>query len=174
VSQTWLPGDTLFADIGFTVGLPVFGPGYNAALPRVNAQAHPNLTVTMKEISQQVLPLPYPKTRVWAYETSHAKKGTPLGPANWPAVTLEAKRNVPTTITFVNDLPSFNPLEPDGPGLVQGLVTADKTIHWADPLNAPAMNYCVDNPTGPGVLPALYRSAPGGGAPSRSRDILRL
>ena len=150
VSQTWLPGDTLFGDIGFTVGLPVFGPGYNAALPRVNAQAHPNLTVTMKEIEQQVLPLPYPKTRVWAYETSDTKKGTPLGPANWPAVTLEAKRHVPTTITFVNDLPSFNPLEPTGAGLVQGLVTADKTIHWADPLNAPAMNYCVDNPTGPG------------------------
>jgi len=160
VSQTWLPGDTLFPTIGFTTGLPVFGPGYNAALPRVNAQTHPNLTVTMKEVSQQVLPEPYPKTRVWAYETSDTKKGTILGPALWPAVTLEAKRNVATNVTFVNDLPSFNPLEPTGAGLVQGLVTVDRTIHWADPTDAPYMNYCVDEPGGPGCSVPFIGSPP--------------
>ena len=159
VAQTWLPGDALFSFIRFTTPLPVFGPGYNAAFPRVNTLTHPNLTLTMKEVSQQVLPSPYPKTRVWAYETSD-QKGTVLGPAYWPAVTLEARRGSATTIKYVNDLPSFNPVTPLGAGLLQGLLTIDKTVHWADPANSPVMNYCIDNPTGPGCSLPFIGSPP--------------
>ncbi len=135
--QTWLPGDNIFPSIGFTQTLPIFGPGYNATLPRVDAQHNPFLRVTMKEIAQQVLP-GYPATRVWAYEISNAFNGKLLGPAHWPAVTVEARRNIPTIVQYVNALPSFNPANIGGPpfqhGLVQGLVTADQSIHWADPL----------------------------------------
>ena len=69
VPQTALNGDTFFSTYGFTQPLPVFGPGYNAALPRVNTVLHPYLQVTMKEIEQQVLPPAFGKTRLWVYET---------------------------------------------------------------------------------------------------------
>jgi spore coat protein A, manganese oxidase len=145
VPQTWLPGDTLFPTIGFTQTLPVFGPGSNATLPRVNALMNPYLKVSMKEVDQQVLPPPYLPTKVWAYEISNAFTGKILGPAHWPAVTVEAQRYFPTSVRYVNELPSFNPANMSGPpfvrGLVQGLVTADQSIHWADPLqNTGPMN----------------------------------
>jgi FtsP/CotA-like multicopper oxidase with cupredoxin domain len=150
VPQVPLPGECIPQ---FAVPLPVFGPGYNAALPRVDAVAHPFLAITMKETERAVLPPPpagadrYPATavcpappalaiqptRVWAYETSDWITGKVLGPAFWPAVTLEARRFVPTTILYQNALPAFDPADPLGPGLVQGLVTVDQTIHWADP-----------------------------------------
>lgn len=153
VPQTALPGDCIPQ---FTQPLPVFGPGYNAVLPRVDASTHPSLTVTMKEIDQWVLPnttiscpllpgspsIQLGKTRVWAYETSDTFRKTVLGPANWPAVTVEAKRHMPTVMTYSNQLPSFNTLNPTGPGLVQGLVSVDQTIDWADPLGTAAANGC--------------------------------
>ena len=147
VPQTWLPGDSIFTTIAFTQRLPVFGPGYNAALPRVNALANPFLTITMKEIDQQVLP-GYPRTRVWAYEIKNSFTGRVLGPAIWPAVTVEAQRFIPTRIKYINDLPSFNPANVSGPpfqdGLVQGLVTADQSIHWADPLGNTGPMQCLE------------------------------
>ena len=171
VTQTWLPGDTIFPNIAFTQPLPIFGPGYNAALPRVDAAAHPKLKVTMKEIQQPVLP-GYGMTNVWAYEISDAAIGKVLGPAHWPAVTIENRRHMPTTITYVNHLPSYPG------GVVQGLVTVDQTIHWADPLqntgpmvcggpNPPAV--CLQPYTGPvpavshlhgGEVPSIYDGGP--------------
>ena len=51
--QTWLPGECIPQ---FETPLPVFGPGYNAALPRVDALRHPALNVKMVETERQVLP----------------------------------------------------------------------------------------------------------------------
>lgn len=51
--QIWLPGECIPQ---FATPLPVFGPGYNAALPRVDALRNPFLTVSMKETERQVLP----------------------------------------------------------------------------------------------------------------------
>jgi FtsP/CotA-like multicopper oxidase with cupredoxin domain len=150
VPQTWLQGDSLFNTIAFTQPLTAFG---SSSLPRVNAALHPSLTVTMREIEQQVLPQDkgYPKTRVWVYETSDANTSQILGPAHWPAVTIENQRGSATTVNYVNNLPSFNPVNSSGPpfvnGLVQGLLTMDQTIHWADPLG----NTGVDKCTGPNL-----------------------
>lgn len=147
VSQTWLPGNNIPQ---FESTLPVFGPA--GSIPRVNAYSHPNLTVTMKEIEQQVMPAStgLGPTRVWAYEIRDTQTGAVLGPAHWPAVTVDAQRLSPTTVTYVNQLPSFgDPITINGvstTATVQGLVTVDKTIHWSDPLNSPAMNPCMDNP----------------------------
>ena len=49
--QTQLEGKCLPK---FEVSLPIFGPA--GSVPRVDAAAHPNLTVTMTEIDQPVLP----------------------------------------------------------------------------------------------------------------------
>jgi spore coat protein A, manganese oxidase len=75
VAQTKLDGNC-FAK--FAISLPVFGPA--GAIPRVDAAAHPNLTVTMTETNQQVLPpgsyvqcgsgVTFGQTRVWTYQTT--------------------------------------------------------------------------------------------------------
>ena len=137
--QTKLNGDCLPK---YAVSLPVFGP--SGSIPRVNAASHPNLTVTMKEINQSVLPqgsfagcgagVTLGETRVWAYQTTDSDTGAMLGPAHWPAVTIVAQRGTTTRAQYVNQLPSFNPSNPSGPGLVQGLLPFDQTVHWADPL----------------------------------------
>jgi FtsP/CotA-like multicopper oxidase with cupredoxin domain len=78
-----------------------------------------SITAVMQEFQQQVLPAGFPKTTVWGYNLNGN------GPT-YPGVTVEAKRGVPTIITYVNNLVS--------PSLQQFL-TADQTLHWADPLN---------------------------------------
>jgi FtsP/CotA-like multicopper oxidase with cupredoxin domain len=157
VPQTWLPGECIPQ---FQVKLPVFGPGYNADLPRIDALSHPALTIKMKEASRQVLPDPakvsYPSqdgsgnncpavnfqnTTVWAYETSDWFTGQILGPAFWPAVTVENRRFESTMVEYVNELPGFA-----GGGLIQGLITIDQSIHWADPLGTTMQNSCLDGP----------------------------
>ncbi len=165
VPQTALPGACIPQ---FAVSLPVFGPA--GPIPRVNAEYHPALTVTMKEIDQAVLPqgasdtcamgVTFGKTRVWAYETKDFFTGKLLGPANWPAVTVDAHRWEGALMKYVNTLPSFNASNPTGPGMVQGLISADKTIHWADPLNSPMMNPCMDNPNGTGCSQPYTGPAP--------------
>ncbi|HMK55227.1 MAG TPA: multicopper oxidase domain-containing protein [Dissulfurispiraceae bacterium] len=156
VPQTALPGQCVPQ---FAVSLPVFGPA--GPIPRVNALANPLLKVTMKEIDQVVLPqgqsdtcglgVTFGKTRVWAYETRNLLTNKVIGPANWPAVTVEARRYIPTLVTYVNHLPTFNPASPTGPGLVQGLVTVDQTIDWTDVLGTAASFGC--NPFLPSTDP---------------------
>jgi spore coat protein A len=154
VIQTWLPGECIPQ---FAVPMPVFGPA--GPIPRVDASTNPLLTVIMKEVNQQVLPSFTPgmgcpavniqPTRVWAYEIRDRLSRKLLGPAHWPAVTVEARRLLPTIINYANRLPSWDPsitttatFDPlaDGP-IVQGLVSVDQTIHWANPLmNTGPMN----------------------------------
>ncbi len=157
IPQTWMPGECIPQ---FQVKLPVFGPGYNADLPRVDAVSHPALTVKMKETSRSVFPDPskvqYPavngngnscpslnfqNTTVWAYETSDWFTGQVLGPAFWPAVTMENRRFESTMVEYVNELPSFS-----NSGKIQGLITIDQSIHWADPTGTTMQNDCVDGP----------------------------
>lgn len=159
VPQTALPGDCIPK---FAVPMPVFGPA--GSIPRVDALKHPALTVTMKEIEQSVLPfggtdtcglgVTFGPTRVWAYEISDMLTHKQLAPANWPAVTVEARRYVPTVVKYENKLPKFgdtiNINNSLTTAMVQGLISVDKTLHWADPLNSPGMNPCMDNPFAPG------------------------
>ncbi|MER7468150.1 multicopper oxidase domain-containing protein [Streptomyces sp. NPDC097981] len=149
VPQTPLSGECIPQ---FVTLLPVFGPA--GSTPRVDAATHRDLTVTMTETDQAVLPqgqhdtcglgVTFGKTRVWAYETSDTNSKQVLGPAHWPAVTIEAERHTPTRVTYENKLPSFNPSNPYGPGLVQGLMKVDQTLHWADPLKTPGAGHATN------------------------------
>lgn len=166
-AQQWLPGECVPQFVG---KLPVFGPGPGADFPRVNARKYKSLTVKMKETSRQVLPttgsyvntfgtgnvcpgVNVQPTKIWAYETSDTATGSILGPAFWPAVTLEVHRHTPTKVEYVNELPN-------GPGSLQELITVDKTIHWADPLNSPDMNPCMDKPAVSGCNAAYSSTVP--------------
>jgi len=169
VPQTWLPGQCIPQ---FASQLQVFGPAGNT--PRVDAKNHPFLTVKMKEVEVQALPkdmtvtcpqlnpanppkITFNKTRVWAYETSDALTSNLLGPANWPTVTINATRNIPTVVKYENILPRFNfsnsqdTMYPFSDGLVQGLLTIDQTLDWANPdkLSCDTAVNCVTNPGDP-------------------------
>lgn len=91
-----------------------------------------NLTISIEETQQKVLPAafyaallaPYNAgSYVWGYKISNGV--VTRGPL-FPTYTIEAQRNVPTTVKYVNNL-TANPL-------LQQYLTVDQTIHWADPL----------------------------------------
>jgi len=122
VPQTPLPGNQIPK---YVQPLTVFGPGGTA---RVDGTGP--VTISMEEYAQQILPSTdtngnpsgFGPTYVWAYRVGNA-------PLYFPGVTLEVKRGTPTTVTYINNLPSFS----EG-GKVQGFLTVDQSIHWADPL----------------------------------------
>ena len=106
-------------------------PKYQTALVtfagrRVDATT---MTTTFTEFAQRVLPASvYPRayaagTWLWGYQVANR-------PANWPGYTVEACQGRPTTVTYVNKLPSAA-----NGSRVQPLLTVDQTIHWADPLH---------------------------------------
>ncbi|HEY7414087.1 MAG TPA: hypothetical protein VH593_02765, partial [Ktedonobacteraceae bacterium] len=118
VPQTPLPGASI--------------PKYVDPLPTFVGQrvSGTSLTVRIQEFQQKVLPEEiYAKlptqylagTYLWGYKVDNR-------PVFYPGFTIEAHRNCPTTVTYVNMLPFPNKskLEP--------LLTIDQTIHWADPL----------------------------------------
>lgn len=109
-----------------------------------------DLTVTMEEFQQEVLPaafyagLPAPYnagTYVWGYGIE--EDGGNTFPHLYPAYTIEAQRYTPTTITYINNL-----VDP----VLQQYLTVDQTLHWADPVG-PVGDPLVDPYTGP--VPAV-------------------
>ncbi|HTK11652.1 MAG TPA: multicopper oxidase [Ktedonobacteraceae bacterium] len=89
-----------------------------------------SFTISMQEFQQKVLPerlyagLKSPfnaGTYLWGYQVDNR-------PAHYPAYTIESVQSMPTTITYVNDLPDFTKSQ------LGSLLTVDQTIHWADPL----------------------------------------
>jgi spore coat protein A, manganese oxidase len=117
-AQTPLPGSSIPK---YVDPLPIF------AGERVTAA---DVAVSISEFQQQILPAsvyaglaaPFDKgTFVWGYKVGDR-------PANYPGFTIETQRSTPTTVTYHNDLP----LSP----FLQGYLTVDQTVHWADPLAA--------------------------------------
>ena len=130
--QIPLPGTSIPK---FVEPLPVFTPA-------VRADGTKPLKVTMEEFQQLVLPANlYPAnfaqgTYAWGYKLEElAPDGSTLrtlGP-NYPAVTVDARRGVPTNMTFVNNLLSSSFLA-NYPGNGGPPVWAvDQTLNWADP-----------------------------------------
>jgi spore coat protein A, manganese oxidase len=136
--------------LGFTIPswgqVPLSGssiPKYVDPLPhfannRVNG-TH-SLTITAKEIQQVVLPSTYLnlqtgkpfQTTVWGYEI---KDGTTVYPAHYPAFSIEAKRGIPTTVSYFNGLEPQTLYTPRNGG--PGILPVDQTLCWADPLSTP-------------------------------------
>jgi FtsP/CotA-like multicopper oxidase with cupredoxin domain len=83
--------------------------------------------ISMKQISQQILPPGMPPTTVWGYGavTASSKKGLLLH--NAPSLTIEAKAGRPVRVKWINDLK-----DEDGHYLPH-LLPVDPTLHWANP-----------------------------------------
>jgi hypothetical protein len=109
----------------FVEALPVFGSSLGIEPGQVNAPriTGPAITVAIGEVQQRVLPVdvytgllpPYDSgTYVWAYNVGNT---IPL----YPGITIEAQRNTPTDVTYVNGLPVSG-------AQVQLYITVDQTI----------------------------------------------
>ena len=88
-----------------------------------------DVTVSVRQIEQQVLPAGFPKTPLWAY-------GDPGNPAtfNNPGFTIEVTKDVMSVVRWSNEL-----LDADGNYLrhiiqdENGNPLVDQTLHWAAP-----------------------------------------
>jgi spore coat protein A, manganese oxidase len=113
-------------------------PKFVDALPTFAGQrvGGPLLFVNMRETTQKALPasfyatLPAPYkagTVVWGYQVTGLDANTFLPvsrPPSWPGVTVEAQRNVPTTVIYTNNLTTPT---------LQAELPVDQTLNWADP-----------------------------------------
>ena len=83
--------------------------------------------ISMKQISQQILPSGLPPTTVWGYGavTTSSKKGLLLH--NAPSLTIEAEAGRPVRVKWINDLK-----DTDG-NYLPHLLPVDPTLHWSNP-----------------------------------------
>jgi len=92
--------------------------------------------IGVRQFDQQILPSGLPSTTVWSYgpaDSPWVATGQPAG-FNYPALTVESLSNVPTNITWVNQLTDGD----KGPFLPHLLTEAvDQTLHWANPGKSP-------------------------------------
>jgi spore coat protein A, manganese oxidase len=83
--------------------------------------------ISMKQLSQQILPAGLPPTTVWGYGAvaSASKRGLLLH--NAPSLTIEARWNRPVRVKWINDLKHANG------NYLPHLLPVDQTLHWANP-----------------------------------------
>jgi spore coat protein A len=83
--------------------------------------------ISMKQITQQILPVGFPVTTVWGYGGKSAESKRGLLIHNAPSLTIEAKWNRPVRIKWINEL-----VDGDG-NYLPHLLPVDPTLHWANP-----------------------------------------
>ncbi len=84
--------------------------------------------ISMKQISQQILPVGLPPTTVWGYgSVNGAGSRNPVLIHNAPSLTIEAQVGRPVRVKWINDL-----LDENGNHLPH-LLPVDPTLHWANP-----------------------------------------
>jgi FtsP/CotA-like multicopper oxidase with cupredoxin domain len=83
--------------------------------------------ISMKQISQQILPAGLPPSTVWGYGavSSAIKGGLLLHHA--PSLTIEARWDTPVRVKWINDLKDANG------NFLPHLLPVDPTLHWANP-----------------------------------------
>src|SRR5687768_14299856 len=83
--------------------------------------------ISMKQISQQILPTGLPATTVWGYGAVSAANKRGLLIHNAPSLTIEARWNTPVRVKWINDLKDANG------NFRPHLLPVDPTLHWANP-----------------------------------------
>jgi FtsP/CotA-like multicopper oxidase with cupredoxin domain len=98
-----------------------------AKLPAPGGKSIDYYEISMKQLSQQILPAGLPATTVWGYGAvaSESKRG--LLVHNAPSLTIEAKWNTPVRVKWINDLVDANG------NYLPHLLPVDQTLHWANP-----------------------------------------
>jgi spore coat protein A len=83
--------------------------------------------ISMRQITQQILPAGFPATTVWGYGAVAAASKKGLLIHNAPSLTIEARWNRPVRVKWINEL-----VDADGTFLPH-LLPVDPTLHWANP-----------------------------------------
>jgi FtsP/CotA-like multicopper oxidase with cupredoxin domain len=83
--------------------------------------------ISMKQISQQILPAGLPSTTVWGYGAIKSKSKKGLLIHNAPSLTIEARSGTPVRVKWINDLKDTNG------NFRPHLLPVDPTLHWANP-----------------------------------------
>jgi FtsP/CotA-like multicopper oxidase with cupredoxin domain len=83
--------------------------------------------ISMKQITEQILPADMPPTTVWGYGAVRSASRRGLLIHHAPSLTIEAKWNRPVRIKWINDL-----VDADG-NYRPHLLPVDPTLHWANP-----------------------------------------
>jgi spore coat protein A len=83
--------------------------------------------ISMRQITQQILPAGLPSTTVWGYGAITAESNRGLLIHNAPSLTIEASWNRPVRVKWINEL-----VAGDG-GYLPHLLAVDPTLHWANP-----------------------------------------
>jgi spore coat protein A len=127
-SPAWaaLPGGTLDPATIPKYVSPLYIP---PAMPKALNKSAPGVDyykIATRQISQQILPKPLPKTTVWAYGSSDNQKTF-----HSPSYTIEARVNQPVRVQWINDLKDSNG------NFLPHLLPVDQTLHWANPAGGP-------------------------------------
>ena len=88
--------------------------------------------ISMKQISQQILPAGLPATTVWGYGAVSSANERGLLLHHAPSLTIEARWNTPVRVKWINDLKDANG------NFRSHLLPVDPTLHWANPPGGPA------------------------------------
>jgi spore coat protein A len=83
--------------------------------------------ISMKQISQQILPAGLPPTTVWGYGAVKSASRRGLLLHNAPSLTIESTWKRPVRIKWINDLKEANG------NYLPHLLPVDQTLHWANP-----------------------------------------
>ena len=83
--------------------------------------------ISMKQISQQILPAGLPATTVWGYGAVSSANERGLLIHHAPSLTIEARWNTPVRVKWINDLKDANG------NFRPHLLPVDPTLHWANP-----------------------------------------
>ena len=83
--------------------------------------------ISMKQITQQILPAGLPSTTVWGYGAVAGMGKNPLLVHNAPSLTIEAQAGRPVRVKWINDLKDANG------NYLSHLLPVDPTLHWANP-----------------------------------------
>jgi FtsP/CotA-like multicopper oxidase with cupredoxin domain len=83
--------------------------------------------ISVKQITQQILPAGLPSTTVWGYGAVASAGRSGLLLHNAPSLTIEARYDRPVRVKWINDLK-------DASGnYLPHLLPVDPTLHWANP-----------------------------------------
>jgi spore coat protein A, manganese oxidase len=83
--------------------------------------------ISMRQISEQILPTGFDETTVWGYGGKAAQSNRGLLIHHAPSLTIEASVNRPVRIKWINEL-----VDNDG-SFLPHLLPVDQTLHWANP-----------------------------------------
>jgi spore coat protein A len=83
--------------------------------------------ISMKQLSEQILPSGLPPTTVWGYGAVSGQGRNPLLIHHAPSLTIEAQWKRPVRIKWINELTDENG------HYLPHLLPVDQTLHWANP-----------------------------------------